>query len=201
MLTGLTTTAQNIPTLKSKVAEKDTMNLEADTSFGIGDDGIYNIVEPTVKASSEFKENETIFSAGNIHDFNLTTPWIEGKDGYGVGEYIEYTFDLTELSAKDSAFSINSIFVINGYRKSLKVWRENSRVKKLKMYIDNIPFAYILLNDTYKFQWVDFAEYWIKYGEKKIIKFEIVEIYPGVRFKNTAISELEFSGRYSENMH
>ena len=201
-MTALKLGAQSLQTLKSKVSENDTMNLEADATFGVGDDGIYNIVEPTIKSSSELKENKNIFLASNVNDGNLTTPWIEGNADYGIGEYIDLTFDLTEFSNKgDSAFSINSFFVINGYRKSSKIWRDNSRAKKLKMYIDNIPFTYILLADTYKFQWFDFPDYWINYGEKKIIRFELVEIYPGEKFKDTAISELEFSGKYSENMH
>jgi hypothetical protein len=194
-------TAQNVPTLKSKVFEKDTFNWNIDKRFGVGDDGIYNITEPSVKASSELKENQNVFSSENIHDFNLTTPWIEGKPGYGVGEYIDFTFDLRSSFVKDSAFSINSFFVINGYRKTLDIWRANSRVKKLKMYFNNVLFAYILLEDTYKYQNVDFSDNWVKYGEKKIIRFEIVEVYPGDKYKDTAISELEFAGLYSENMH
>jgi hypothetical protein len=194
--TALRLNAQTLQILESKVSENDSINLKEDTVFGVGDDGIYNVVEPSVRASSELKENKNVFFASNISDFNLTTPWIEGKSDYGICEYIEFTFDLTGSNNGDSAFSINSFFVINGYRKSLKIWRDNSRVKKFKMYIDNIPFAFILLNDTYLYQSFQFPDYWIKYGEKKIIRFEIVEIYPGEKFKDTAISELEFEGIY-----
>ena len=193
--------SQTLQTLKTTVSEMDTINKLEDESFGEGDDGIYNILEPTVQSSSDFNENGITFNAQNIHDFNLYKPWIEGTKNYGIGEYVEFTFDLKESSIKeDSAFSINSFFIINGYRKSIQIWRNNSRVKKLKMYINNVPFAYILLADTYKFQTVKFNDYWIKYGNKTIIKFEIIEVYPGEKYKNTAISELEFSGKYSENM-
>ena len=193
--------SQPLQYLKAIVSKTDSINKYNDENFGEGDDGIYNIVEPTVISSSNFKEKGIVFKAQNIHDFNLKTAWIEGKKGYGIGEYIEFTFDLSTIQKKgENAFSINSFFIINGYRKSLKIWRENSRVKKLKMYIDNVPFAFVLLKDTYKFQFVHFKDFWIKYGAKKKIKFEIVEIFPGEKYKETALSEIEFSGKYSENM-
>ena len=193
--------SQPLQYLKAIVSETDSFNKNNDENFGVGDDGIYNIIEPTVISSSDFKEKGIVFKAQNIHDFNLKTPWIEGKKGYGIGEYIEFTFDLSPIQKKvENAFSINSFFIINGYRKSLKLWQQNSRVKKLKMYIDNVPFAFVLLKDTYKFQSVHFKDFWIKYGSKKNIKFEIVEIFPGQKYMETAISEIEFSGNYSENM-
>jgi hypothetical protein len=197
LLTTLNATGQSIPTLRTRVSPADSINIEKDKSYGVGDDGTHNIMVPTVKSSSDFKS----FKAGNIHDFNLTSPWIEGKSAYGIGEYLEYTFDRTPGTNKDSAFSINSFFVINGYRKDLKTWEQYSRVKKLKLYINNVPFAFIFLMDTYKFQSVNFQDYWIKGGEKKVMRFEIMEVYKGTKFKNAALSELEFSGKYERNGH
>jgi hypothetical protein len=197
MIAAFNSTAQSIPTFRTRVSATDTINPETDTNFGVGDDGIYNVVQPTVIVSSEFKS----YKGGNIHDFNLTTAWIEGNFDKYAGVFAEFTFDLSSSGPKDSALSINSVFFINGYRKSIKDWEQYSRVKKLKMYINNVPFAYIFLMDTYKFQSVKFQDYWIKYGERKIIRFEIVEIYPGTKYSNAALSELQFRGRYSENMH
>jgi hypothetical protein len=197
ILNSLYSAAQSIPTFRTRVSATDSIGREDEKTYGVGDDGIYNIVEPSVTSSSEFKT----FKAGNIHDFNLASPWIEGNSKNGIGEYIDYIFDLSKFSEKENAFSINSFFIINGNRKSLKEWEQYARVKKLKMYINNVPFAFIYLMDTYKFQSVNFQDYWIKYGEKKTIRFEIVEVYPGTKYKKAAISELEFRGKYSGNMH
>ena len=50
-------------------------------------------------------------------------------------------------------------------------------------------------------QSIRFQDYKIKYGEKYVIKFEILDSYPGNKYQNAAISELEFSGKYSGNIH
>ena len=64
----------------------------------------------------------------------------------------------------------------------------------MKLFIDGKPVAIIKLNDIYEFQMVDFRE--IKLNRKKNtqIKLEILEVYPGSKFQDTAISELEFYG-------
>ena len=198
-LCSLSTFSQ-LPTLRTKVSLTDKIDFEADKEFGVGDDGIYNIVEPTVKASSELKQSNSVFNASNITDFNLATPWIEAKADDGIGEHIEFLFDLREAPQRGNALSISSFFIINGYRKNVKVWKDNSRVKKLKMFINNKPFAYILLADTYKFQSVDFPEQWFKYGQLSVVRFEIVATFPGDKYKDTAIGEIQFSGRYHGNM-
>ncbi|MEO9256754.1 MAG: hypothetical protein ABI207_00150, partial [Crocinitomicaceae bacterium] len=58
--------SQTLQTLKTTVSEMDTINKLEDESFGEGDDGIYNILEPTVQSSSDFNENGITFNAQNI---------------------------------------------------------------------------------------------------------------------------------------
>jgi len=77
----------------------------------------------------------------NAHDLSFKTAWIEGVKGYGIGEYIIYHF-------RQTAPRITKIIIANGYVKSHKTWLENSRVKKLKLYIDNKPFAILNLEDS-----------------------------------------------------
>lgn len=194
------TFSQSIPVFSGVVSEKDRIDPVKDKEFGVGDDGIYNIVEPSVKATSCLVEDGRTFAAKNAADYNLGTPWIEGKPDYGIGEYLEFCFDLRERGDTVNAFSINGMAIINGYRKNENTWKANTRVKKLKMYVNGKPFAYIPLKDTYKYQWFPFPDYWLKYGTLTIIKLEIVEIYAGEKYSDTAISEIQFSGRYSENM-
>jgi hypothetical protein len=87
--------------------------------------------------------------------------------------------------------------------KSEKAWKENSRVKKLKMYIDNKPLAILNLYDTRKEQHFKFEplgysdrEDWDKLKSKSwwTIKFEILEVYGGDKYDDTAITEIYFDG-------
>lgn len=40
------------------------------------------------------------------------------------------------------------ICVVNGYAKNQKTWTKNGRVKRLLMYVEDCPFAYLELKNT-----------------------------------------------------
>ena len=151
----------------------------------------------TASASSELKPLKGItYSARNSHDLSYKTAWIEGVPGYGIGEYLLYSFPPENPR-------ITKVIIVNGYVKSANAWKENSRVKKLKMYINNKPFAILNLADTRREQSFSFAP--IGNGDRKnfemlkskpwwTMKFEIMEVYPGDRYDDTAITEIYFDG-------
>ncbi|MBI3234856.1 MAG: hypothetical protein HYZ42_12620 [Bacteroidetes bacterium] len=152
----------------------------------------------TVRASSCLKSMKGInYSAGNAGDLSYKTAWIEGAVGYGIGEYLLYRFPPHQPR-------ITKIIVVNGYVKSEKAWRENSRVKRLKVYYNGKPFAILNLADTRREQ--TFTIQPLGYGDrnnmKKImankpwwsLKFEIMDVYKGEKYDETAISEIYFDG-------
>jgi hypothetical protein len=153
--------------------------------------------EDTNTASSflkPFKNND--YSPNNIHDLSYKTAWIEGVAGYGIGENITYHFPPQNPR-------ITEIIVVNGYVKSKKAWQENSRVKKLKMYIDNKPFAILNLEDCRNEQIFTFEPIgnsdrsdYEKLQNKPwwTIKFEILDVYKGDKYDDTAITEIYFDG-------
>jgi|SRR5688572_30191859 len=136
---------------------------------------------------------DIVYSANKAHDFDATTAWVEGKADYGIGEFLEYSFDMATVKGEHH-LGINQILLANGYKKTKKTWEENSRVKKLKMYVDNKPFGLIELLDSYEFQTVDLNKIMLPQQKVMKIKFEITEVYPGTKYKDTAISELLFDG-------
>lgn len=154
-------------------------------------------VEDTASASSELKTFKGIeYSASCAHDLNYKTAWIEGIPGYGIGQYLVYHFPPENPR-------ITKIIVVNGYVKSEKVWKENSRVKKLKIYIDNKPYAILNLADTRQEQTFSFdpigngdRENWEKLKSKPwwTMKFEIMDVYKGEKYDDTAITEIYFDG-------
>lgn len=155
----------------------------------------------SISASSYLKsKNPAInYLPKNAHDLSFKTAWVEGVEGYGTGEYIVYHF-------KQTAPRITKIIIANGYVKSSKAWLENSRVKKLKMYIDYKPVAILNLEDCRREQIFEFEPIGrqrpIENTKRKeldkmpkwTLKFEILEVYPGDKYDDTAISEIYFDG-------
>ena len=151
----------------------------------------------TNSASSFLKPSKSInYSVNNIHDLSYKTAWIEGVPGYGIGEFVTYHFPPENPR-------ITKIIVVNGFAKSEETWKENSRVKKLKMYIDDKPFAILNLLDNRQEQSFKFEP--IGYGDREdfnklqskpwwTIKFEILDIYKGDKYDDTAITEIYFDG-------
>jgi len=154
---------------------------------------------PVTKAASSTLDSQgTIdYKADNVHDLNYKNVWVEGVAGYGVGEYITYGFP-------QSSPRITEIIVVNGHVKSETAWRNNSRVKKLKMYIKGVPYAILNLTDQrsaqhFKVDTIGFLDRDIDYiAAKKLpqweMKFEILEVYPGEKYEDTVISEIYFDG-------
>lgn len=176
--------------------------------LGNGDDSCqYRPIPYKIKASSTL-ENNQIYSANNLYDNSFKTVWSEGNKGYGVNEYFEYYLNnkkLYDINNQNNGFTenngkmtiINEVRLFNGYVKSKKLYKENSRIKKIKMYVDNKPWAVLEVADTtsqqiFKIPEINYLK--IKntnnYDADLIIKFEIKEVYPGEKYKDTCLTEL-----------
>jgi hypothetical protein len=151
----------------------------------------------SVIASSELKaQGSNIYIAKNAHDLSYKNAWVEGATGYGIGEFLLYKF------APESP-RITDIIIVNGYVKSHRAYLDNSRVKKLKMYINDIPYAILNLEDQRSQQ--RFTVEPIGNGNRENIdklktlpgwtlKFEILDAYKGLKYDDTVITEIFFSG-------
>ncbi len=149
-----------------------------------------------ITASSYLISSDTNdYQPQNAHDLSYNSAWVEGVKGYGVGEYLLYHF-----SAQSPR--ITTITVVNGYVKNETVWKNNSRVKKIKMYIDNKPYAILNLTDQRSEQSFSVppigndVEDWDKLENAPdwTIKFEILDVYKGDKYDDTVISEIYFDG-------
>lgn len=150
-----------------------------------------------VSASSYLKsQGSTSYDPSNAGDLNYQTAWVEGVDGYGIGEYLEYEFPPTNPR-------ITKVIIVNGYVKSTVAYNSNSRVKKLKMYVDGKPYAILSLKDLHAEQSFEVAT--IGHGDRSNlealkqkptskIRFEIIDIYKGTKYSDVAISEIYFDG-------
>lgn len=136
------------------------------------------------------------YGAENAHDFSYETAWVEGAQGYGIGESLTYEFPA--ISPR-----ITQIIVVNGYVKSEGAWRANSRVKQLKVYKDDQPLALLNLQDVRAEQHFSFAP--IGHGDRAereklekmppwTLRFEVVDVYKGEKYDDTVLAEIYFDG-------
>lgn len=139
-----------------------------------------------ITASSRLaNQGNNNYNEKNLHDLMYNTPWVEGVAGYGEGQWVKYTFEANSPR-------ITEIHVVNGYVKSQAAWKNNSRVKRLKVYVNDKPFAILNLEDsrsdqTFKIDPLNDSKVWT-------MKFEILEVYKGDKYDDTVLSEVYFDG-------
>ena len=138
-----------------------------------------------IKASSSLGDS---YKAEFANDLSYKTAWVEGKKDEGIGEYLEYYF-------KNNSPRITEIIISNGYMKSEETWKNNNRVKKLKLYVNGVPFGILNLKDSRTDQHFSVGTLGHnKNGTDLILKFEILEVYKGSKYNDTAITEIYFDG-------
>ncbi|MGB4774575.1 MAG: hypothetical protein WBP45_05355 [Daejeonella sp.] len=142
-----------------------------------------------VKSSSGLSsQNPTEFKAKSADDNSYKTAWVEGKEDEGKGEYLEFFF-------KNESPRITSIIVCNGYMKSETAWKNNNRVKKLKLFINNKAAGVLNLEDSRSNQEFKVGTLGRNPDKKDLVlKFEILEVYKGEKYNDTAITEIYFDG-------
>ena len=127
------------------------------------------------KASSTLApQGKVKYLANNVCDDNPNTAWVEGNADYGIGEYIEFK--------EWGAMGDGTISILNGYQSSKASWENNSRVKKLKITVNGKDYCTLELSDVMGVQ------SFVLPNKRGIIRFTIMEVYPGLKWKDTAIS-------------
>ena len=160
-----------------------------------GDDGPQDCFPVTnIKATSRLaSQGANNYNEKNLYDEDFKTSWVEGVKGYGIGEKI--TFTLEDVTA-----GFMGINIVNGYSKSPTAWKNNSRVKKLKLSVDGEPKFILNLKDQMGTQYFDWAEVINVDGDEMTHTFtvtlEILDVYKGDKYDDTAISEVLFLGCY-----
>jgi hypothetical protein len=140
----------------------------------------------SIWASSSLASTQTnSYSAENAHDFDLRTAWV----GNTQNDTIAFQFDLM------GGLSITEIHVYNGYAKSESLWKANSRVKRMAIYVDGQHAFDLELEDTYLgqvFQIPPISS--IAEGQKRTLQLVITGTYPGTKYVDVCISEINFNG-------
>ena len=141
-------------------------------------------------ASSTLKaQGKYTYDAGNLTDDSPLTAWVEGKEDYGIGEGVEMIKNY-----------VGGIAIYNGLQASQLSFTNNSRAKTIMMFINDKKVCKLELEDkmgAQKFESKEFIsiqdQFIVEDGvdPKKIkIKFVILDVYKGLKFKDTCISEI-----------
>lgn len=192
--------ASEIKELQPKIGSVPNFSVAAQKSLELEGGDVWDVVGPgcswycgggpkEVRASSCLDSaNGISYKAGNAHDLSLKNAWVEGKDDYGIGEYLEYTFD-------NKSPRLTKIVIYNGYVKSDKAWKSNSRVKTLKLFVNEVHYANLQLKDSKAIQTFDVGTLGRRAdGKDLMLKFEISEVYKGDKYKDVVITEIFFDG-------
>jgi hypothetical protein len=103
--------------------------------------------------------------------------WCEGAVGYGFGEGVTLHFK--------PAIRVQEFFFSNGYQKSDETFKNNSRVKNLRVQTSDGYAAVVTVPDA--------KEHTIKLPrpvKPQWVRFTIAEVYPGARGSDTCISAI-----------
>ncbi len=154
--------------------------------------GMADYVDNIVASSTLKPQGRANYRADNIFDRDPKTAWVEGVKGYGIGQWIEFrNVCVVRGSGGDYARPVRNINILNGYVKSDKAWRENGRVKRLKVYCNGKPKYILELQNSRSLQAFN-----VDLSKGANIRFEILDVYPGTKYQDTVISEIAFDACY-----
>ncbi len=117
---------------------------------------------------------------------NAHIPWVEGAKGNGINETISIEFNNP----------VYSFSILNGYAdvQNMKLFKENGRVKKLKVEDQTNKLEYTMtFEDKVYFNYLELSK------PSNSIKLTILEVYEGTKYQDTCISALIENTRAPSN--
>ncbi len=138
----------------------------------------YGIFSWSIEATSYLTDDAANCSPASAIDGDIGTAWVEGVDGPGIGESLTLTFD--------TATTLYDVILLPGYFASSELWEANNRLKRVQITLsDGTSF-------TEEFEDIKQPMYIDVDGFPRIewFRLTILEVYPGTRWDDTAISEI-----------
>ena len=188
---------QSKTSIKNFYKKIENIEPTEDFYFGINHK---NSLTAYTRTSELFSSGNINYGIENLEDQDLSTAWIEGEYDSGIGSVVKFK------NFGSSSNLINGIEIINGYAKSYNTFIENNRVSKIKITVIN-KFNhedYDVIQDFYNGKHETKEEYLFSLNDTPYIQyfefdspvevtevtFEILEVYKGTKYDDTAISEI-----------
>lgn len=131
-------------------------------------------------ATNSTLEPDNLYSSTHLFDGNTGLAWVEGADGNGVGESLNFNL-VGEAAASKLIF-------YNGYQRSQEHFELNTRVRTFTIKTENQKAQKFTLRDDMTAQVLTFDPPL----SGKNYELKIIEVYEGEKYKDLAISELVF---------
>ncbi|GMQ56675.1 hypothetical protein AN1V17_10690 [Vallitalea sediminicola] len=170
-----------------------------------------NVINSITSTSKLPDEGKYSYSVENLFDQDLTTAWVEGKEDLGIGESIEIEFK--------SDINIGEIAIANGYISNDSCYKNNGKIKKLKidiydmdydgkercvskiveLYNENkIPIIGNLAITSNLYKYYDMFDFLNVFDDRRVytnkIVLTILEAESGYKYEDVCISELLLLG-------
>ena len=143
-----------------------------------------------VLASSSYPDSEGVsYAASNIKDGKVSTVWVEGEEGSGLGSWLEVDLG--------GAHTVTHIKLWNGNWYSWDFWNRHNRAKEIEVTFSDETSQKFTLKDEKTPEEIRFD----KPITTSTLKIKIKGIYRGTTFNDTCVSELAVFDDQPEAFH
>lgn len=141
----------------------------------------------SVSATSVLSEITNVHYAERVFDNDVSTAWVEGVQGNGIGESLTINFD--------NNYVIDRIEINAGYQRSDEHYTMNSRPNRIKFSFSDGTSEYYNLADVNDVQYIQLNNPVVT--DRVVLTLD--SVYPGTYYEDTAISEIHFREYYGSN--
>lgn len=138
-----------------------------------------------IRASSTSPPGQTVnYDVKNLFDRKMDTAWVEGKEGNGIGESVNMSFE--------NPVQVDRLGIAAGYHKTREIYYNNNRVAEAEVYINGSFFRRLTFPDEFVSYWEGpYAYDLIDVGMKvENLKLVITKVHPGRKYQDTCISHM-----------
>ncbi|MGB8352642.1 MAG: hypothetical protein WCD79_02015 [Chthoniobacteraceae bacterium] len=178
--------AGDLPSLQAKIGEPVLQELMGGCSLKCAFPWEVDIVPA---ATPNDKTGHPVYAT---NDDDATSAWVD--DGAtSIGTKIIFHFP-KKLPKELEQTPFYGFDIANGYTKSETIWKSYARIKKARLYYNNKPLYIVDFPDTRRWQQVSFDDIMVRHGESMTL--EILEVYPGTKSQDVAITEIVLQGAH-----
>ena len=121
------------------------------------------------------------YQASFAIDGQLSTAWVEGSSGAGIGEWIQVDFRYP--------FTLTKIGIFPGYGRDRYRFYKNNRLQRARLLFSNNQSLTVWFGDLF-----GMAYFTLPSINSSFVRVVIEDVYPGWKYNDTCIAEIEVFG-------